>query len=736
MPQPRPAITSTGTEWLRTSNSRIFLDAHTPDWEDPAQRGHAKGRADRILSAADPEGTMELLAEAGVDSVILFAKCQYGNAYYPTKVGRPHSALGGRDLFGEGLEAAHRRGIHVIAYFSNMWDTAAAARHPDWMQSQPPGHESAARWPALCLLSGYRQLSHEHVRELASAYPIDGLWSDILTVGPCRCGRCDSAFRERFGAPIPTDRADPGWLDLVHFSQDLLRDYMAEQKSVLRSERPDAAFVPNFFATTYVDASSGLTTSHLDLADIGSGEGYTDWHGLAFPGFAAAYMRAGVHERPAEVLTGRFVHTWDFTLRTEAQMRYEAFLIAARGVCVTVDDQPYADGAWNPEVYRRLTPVFDRIQERAPFTASASPLRFAALYASQTSRDLESLLRSGENPTTGEGTAQYPASEPRPGPSDLIAAVTGTYRALVEAHLPVDFLDDRPASLERLDRYRVIVLPDVFAVSEDEVAALTRFVSGGGGLLVTGAAGTMSATGDQLAESALSGLLGVDYAEDTGSSFPYLHLTEPGLRQRVADWPLPHYGRFRSLSGIGDGASVLAEWAPAILETDERSTYWHNNQPAPSLEAEPQPAIVERRVGAGRVVVCAPRLGNAMARLGHEAYRELIAALVERAAGGTPPVGIVGGHRNTELVLWEGDGTLVAHLVTGYATPRLDLHPTRQPAAIEDVASIARLTLRVPGDASRVTRVVRGEETELTVGADGLVDLTNLDDWETVVIRR
>ncbi|MFW8745790.1 hypothetical protein, partial [Mesorhizobium japonicum] len=55
-----------------------------------------------------------------------------GNAYYPTEVGRPHGALRGRDLFGEQLAAAHRRGIRVIAYFSNMWDTAAAGAHPEW----------------------------------------------------------------------------------------------------------------------------------------------------------------------------------------------------------------------------------------------------------------------------------------------------------------------------------------------------------------------------------------------------------------------------------------------------------------------------------------------------------------------------------------------------------------------------------------------------------------------------
>jgi len=39
------------------------------------------------------------------------------------------------------------------------------------------------------------------------------------------------------------------------------------------------------------------------------------------------------------VLTGRFIHTWDFTVRPLAQMRYEAFSAVVNGVAVCVDDE-------------------------------------------------------------------------------------------------------------------------------------------------------------------------------------------------------------------------------------------------------------------------------------------------------------------------------------------------------------------------------------------------------------
>ncbi len=730
---PRNApITEAGTEWWATSRRRVFFDSHTPDWNDPNQRGNAPFPEFPVLSGVDPENDLEVLAAAGVDSVVLFAKCQYGNAYYPTEIGRRHSALGGRDLFGEQLSAAHARGVRVIAYYSNMWDTAQAGAHPDWALVPAESRGSTGRWPALCLLSGYRELALDQVREIARRYPIDGLWSDILTAGPCVCYRCQAAFEAQYGRPIPAERSDPGWLDLVHFSQKILRDYLDEQRAVLLEERPQAALIPNFYATTFVDAVIGLSTEHLALADIGSSEGYTDWHGLGFPSFASGYIRAGVLGRPNEVLISRFVHTWDFTLRSPAQLRFEAFTVAARGSAVSLDDQPYATGALEPEVYRRLAPVYERIEERSPWLDGFTPEPYAALYASQTSRELESLLGAPENASVGEQSAQFPQSEPRSAASDLVAAVTGSYRSLVEAHLPVEFLDERPASLARLDDFRVVVLPDVLSVSAPEAEALRGFVERGGGLVTTGPIGVRDASGELLADSTLADLLGVHFGEPGAFTFPYLRLVDDELISELGRWPLPHYGRVRPLERLADGVRVLARRTDPILETDDL-TYWHNNQPAPGPDSD-DPIIVERQVGLGRIIVSTARLGNNRARLGHGAYRDLLAALVRRAAGRDPAVRILGSHNNTELVLTRSGAVRVAHLVTGYPVLSLDLFGAAQPAAIEDVPKLSSLRISVPPGTVSVSRVV-GRATVAVPIVDSVVELTDLDDWETLVIE-
>ena len=726
-------VTEASSDWWETSRRRVFFDSHTPDWNDPNQRGNAPFPDFPVLSGVDPEKDLEVLAAAGVDSVVLFAKCQYGNAYYPTKVGRQHSALAGRDLFGEQLGAAHSRGMRVIAYYSNMWDTAQALANPDWALVPAESRGSTGRWPALCLLSGYRQLALDQVREIARQYPIDGLWSDILTAGPCVCYRCQAAFEVRYGHPIPVDRSDSGWLDLVHFSQQILADYLEEQRAVLLEERPKAALIPNFYATTFVDAVIGLSTDHLALADIGSSEGYTDWHGLGFPSFASSYIRAGVLGRPTETLVSRFVHTWDFTLRSSAQLRFEAFTVAVHGSAVSLDDQPYATGALEPEVYRRLGPVYERIDERSIWLNGFHPEPYAALYASQTSRELESLLGAPENDSIGEQSAQFPRSEPRSAASDLVAAVTGSYRSLVEAHLPVQFVDERPESLARLGDFRVVVLPDVLSVSAPEAEALRRFVEDGGGLVTTGPIGVRDKSGDLLPESTLSDLLGVRFGEPGQYTFPYVRLVDETLLEQLGRWLLPHYGRVRPLEALAKDVTVLARRTDPILETDG-STYWHNNQPAPGPDSS-DPIIVERPYGKGRVIVSTARLGNNRARLGHGAYRDLLAALVRRAAGEEPAVRVLGTHNNTELVLTTQRQVQIAHLVTGYPVLSLDLFGAPQPAAIEDVPKLSSLRLAVPDDTVSVSRVIGRGIVAMPI-VNSVVEIIDLDDWETLVITR
>jgi hypothetical protein len=60
-------------------------------------------------------------------------------------------------------------------------------------------------------------------------------------------------------------------------------------------------------------------------------------------------------------------------------------------------------------------------------------------------------------------------------------------QALIEAAVPFHLIFEK--DLANLDGYRVVVLPDSECLSDDQLAAIRRYVESGGGLVVTGASG-------------------------------------------------------------------------------------------------------------------------------------------------------------------------------------------------------------------------------------------------------
>ena len=86
----------------------------------------------------DAAAFAETLSNAGVEYITVFAKCNLGFAYYPTKVGVPHPGLQ-RELLGPMLEACHERGIRAAAYLNTGLDHEQASKHREWCKVNAQG---------------------------------------------------------------------------------------------------------------------------------------------------------------------------------------------------------------------------------------------------------------------------------------------------------------------------------------------------------------------------------------------------------------------------------------------------------------------------------------------------------------------------------------------------------------------------------------------------------------------
>ena len=68
-------------------------------------------------------------------------------------------------------------------------------------------------------------------------------------------------------------------------------------------------------------------------------------------------------------------------------------------------------------------------------------------------------------------------------PAHMESAI-GVFRAYVQAHLPIDIITDQDVTKgDRLNLYKVLILPNTICLSDVQLMNIQRFVAAGGGLV-------------------------------------------------------------------------------------------------------------------------------------------------------------------------------------------------------------------------------------------------------------
>ena len=108
---------------------------------------------------------------------------------------------------------------------------------------------------------------------------------------------------------------------------------------------------------------------------------------------------------------------------------------------------------------------------------------------------------------------------------------------LRESHIPFGVITN--ASLDQIDKYRAVVLPNVIEMTGEQAAVFREFV-GNGGILYASGASSMSAPGDGAERLLLGDVLGVRYVGRTGGRTTYLSTRRQGLTAAI--WPQENIG--------------------------------------------------------------------------------------------------------------------------------------------------------------------------------------------------
>ncbi len=569
----------TSSRWYEKAWRRAVVDMHIPDW-DP-----------RFLSQFHPDDYANALARARVQSVVLYVQSHTGLFNYPTKVGKQHANLKGRDLVAEMIERCRRKGIAIVLYVSLIFDRWAFDNHPEWRGRDAEGNEFGrnSRYGVVCPNSPYREYVRAWVAEMCERYDFDGVRFDMtFWPGICYCEHCQRRWREEVGGEMPrtVDWTDERWVLFQRKREQWLADFAQIATSTVKRIRPNASVEHQ--ASTY-PAGWQLGVSYPLVAHNDFLEG--DFYGDAVQGsFVRKLLDELTPNRPCGFETSLATSLNDHTGRkSDALLEAKASAAIADGAAFIFIDGIDPVGTLNVEVYERMGRIFERLMPYYRELGGERVADVAVYYSLHSKFDMRD---NGRPVTQASGKDTH-----------TMAAVEAV-RTLLRNHLPCTVITARQS--EQLHHFKVVVLPNVHHLSPRECDALREYVRQGGALYASGDTSLVTSDGKRHADFLLADVFGVSLVKaDWSDEVHYIAPTRAGADD-FAGWSVKYPPMARCY-----GFRVRAHPRAEVLATTVLP--WRGSEPTQfaSIHCDPpwqptdNPEVVFHRFGEGRVVYCA-----------------------------------------------------------------------------------------------------------------------------------
>ena len=425
-------------------------------------------------------------------------------AYYPSKVPlhKPARFLEGRDLFGELYRAAHEDGLAVFARMdSNRAHEEFYNAHPDWFAIDISGNPyKAGDLFVTCVNSPYY---NEHIpailTEIAETYHPEGFtdnsWSGLGRESICYCENCKKSFRDKTGNEIPREK---DWKSKVY------REWIQW----------------NYNRRLEIWDLNNRTTKKAGGTDCiwsGMNSGSISGQSRSFRDYKAVCERAeiimldsqsrsdsGGFQQNAE--TGKLIHGllgWEKlipesmamyqmgrpTFRLAAKPVPEARMWMLEGMAGGIQPWWHYVSAYHEDrrIYKTAEPVFSWHKKNEEFLINRTPVATVGVVWSQENTDF-----------FGRDEADLMVDQPW----------RGITQSLIRSRIP--YIPVHADHIERDSKQlSLLILPNLGVMTDEQVAAIRRFVENGGGLIATGESSLYDKWGDIRNDYALADLFGV-----------------------------------------------------------------------------------------------------------------------------------------------------------------------------------------------------------------------------------
>ncbi len=414
---------------------------------------HTMPGIDNFNESWDAAAFAQRLADAHVGYINMFAKCNIGFCYYPSKIGPVYPGMKG-DMFGDLLRECHKRDIGVTAYFNAAIDQESCRVHADWcrVQRNPVPNTDAQEmvigtamdtetspWikRLTCFNTGFGDYLKDMLKEFLSMYPeVDGVFFDCINDRPCYCNDCLQEILTQGGDPLDVETVR------LHTLQTNRR-YCLELKEIIGDRYMLCNSQPYWRTKDY--------NTHIEIECLQNG-------GWTYEFFSPQVAYARNIKKDVLYMNGRFHKGWgDFGgLKNKAALENDMYDAIRNGIGCSIGDHMHPAEILDEKVCSMIGEIYSQIEKLEPWTEGA-------VYQA----DIGILCSAAEEK------------------HHVRDSYSGLCRMLDELKYTYDILNETMD----MSRYKLLILPDDLRVGPEMAAKLETYLKAGGKVLSSGFAG-------------------------------------------------------------------------------------------------------------------------------------------------------------------------------------------------------------------------------------------------------
>jgi hypothetical protein len=568
-------------------------------------------------------------------------------AFYPSKVKfhRQGKFLNGRDFFGECVAAARKRGLRVVARMSPdlNWGDALEA-HPEWAMRHRDGavqfNGEEPRLFRTCMFTSYMDdYVPAIMREVNSLYDVDCFytngWPPIGSLPECYCALCSK---------LPPPNTVAYWNAFTDRVLELWHKYDA----IAKERKPDSFY----FANLGGNVRCGPNLDRVAQAAVwfqadNQGRTYDDpaiW-GCSLQGRVSSAMMDGKFATNVTAAYSTGTVRWRNGSKSPAEAKMWLHETVASGMA------PY---------WHFIGAEAGLGEDRRWQKVGAEYFQWTAKHDVhlKTRRSIASL-----GVVFGQSTQLlYPGPAAAHSRAYMRETTHGLYDALLRGRFSFDFVHEDRLELERIGKYRVLLLPNIAMLSDRQCDQLRAYVGSGGSVMASFETSLYDENLQPREEFGLADLFGIHKAGDvTGTNgnayYGRIEREHPILAGfRNTNW-LPGAQNRIPVKPV---ENPLLTVVPGFVQYPPELAY-------PASAHTTEPAVVLREIGASRLAYFPGDVERTFWLTGHGDLGRLLANTI-RWLSRDESIVHVDGDGFLEIFAWETGPGYAVHLLN-YTNP-------------------------------------------------------------------